>query len=185
MATEEHIDHYRRERSRNLLAASKEVVPSLEQSETQSSLVRSRSSPNLFEQAQAAGTPKVPAFPRVKASSSFTLPRIRTVSVSSRWHVTVPAGPRARGPGIRAESSGPSQFLKQPLATQNQGVNTLKPDSDVRGPRNPGPGRPGAAMLPCRISEWTGPDWIRCFSRLHVSEAARSENVAGLAPIYP
>jgi hypothetical protein len=81
MASEEHIDHYRRERSRNLLAASKEVVPSLEQSETQSSLVRSRSSPNLFEQAQAAGTPKVPAFPRVKASSSFTLPRIRTVSV--------------------------------------------------------------------------------------------------------
>ena len=84
--TDEHIrmDHYRRERSRKLMeiAVSHEIAPPLEQSDLSPTLSRSRSSPNLFDTALESKAPKVPPIPKARASQSFALPRIRTVTPS-------------------------------------------------------------------------------------------------------
>ena len=80
------VDHYRRERSRQLrqLAVDRQIAVPLEKADSPpAALARSGSSPSLFDMArEQTSAPKVPPIVKAKASASFSLPRIHTLSSS-------------------------------------------------------------------------------------------------------
>jgi hypothetical protein len=88
------LDHYRRERSRQLrqLEMQNQIVAPLEKPDSPpAALFRSGSSPSLFDLArEAENAPKVPPIVKAKPSASFSLPRIHN-SVSIKPQSRVPA----------------------------------------------------------------------------------------------